>query len=105
MKYTGNEDHSISLSEAAELTANYRASFTDNAYIKAEYFGKDAMIELLNQSNCVGVRVYYGLDTNGVKRLVLTGVDGEGNDLYEGTLMERGVICPPYCALENPLNS
>ena len=50
MKYTGNEDHSISLSEAAELTANYRASFTDNAYIKAEYFGKDAIIELLNQS-------------------------------------------------------
>lgn len=105
MNFTGKEDHSISLSEAAELTANYRETLSSNLEVKAEYFGKDALIALLDQNACVGVRIYYGLDTNGVKKLVLVGVDAEGNDLYEGALMERGQSCPPECSAENPLNS
>ncbi len=105
MKFTGMEDHSISLSEAAELTANYRETLTNTAEAKAEYFGKDALLALLDQNACVGVRIYYGLDSTGVKKLVLVGVDADGNDLYEGALMERGIICPPTCSADNPLNS
>lgn len=105
MKFTGMEDHSITLSEAAELTANYRETLTSNVETIAEYFGKDALINLLNQTGCVGVRIYYGLDTTGAKKLVLVGADADGNDLYEGTLMERGVNCPTNCSADNPLNS
>ncbi len=105
MKFTGNEDHSISLSEAAELTANYRETLTSAAEAKAEYFGKEALLNLLNQTACVGVRIYYGLDSAGVKKLVLVGVDSDGNDLYEGALMERGILCPTECSADNPLNS
>lgn len=105
MNFTGNEDHSISLNEAAELTANYRSTLTSNTEAKAEYFGKAALVELLNQSAAVGVRIYYGIDNAGIKKLVLVGVDAEGNDLYEGALMERGQLCPPECSAENPLNS
>jgi len=105
MDFTGKEDHSIELSEAAQLTANYRQTLTSNTEAKAEYFGKDALMNLLNQELAVGLRIYYGIDNEGTKKLVLVGVDAEGNDLYEGALMERGQVCPPVCSAENPFNS
>lgn len=105
MSFTGSEDHSISLTEAAELTSNYRATLSSSTEVIGEYFGKESLISLLNQTNCVGVRVYYGLDTNGVKKLVLVGVNSEGDDLYENQLMEKGLNCPPVCSASNPLNS
>lgn len=104
MNFTGDENHAITLEEASALTARYRA--TANAGdAKAEYFGKQSLISLLSQNACVGVRIYYGVDADNVKKLVLVGVDAEGNDLYEGDLMERGVLCPPICSADNPLNS
>lgn len=105
MSFTGTEDHSISLTEAAELTSNYRATLTSANEVIGEYFGKEALLSLLNQTDCVGARIYYGLDTNGNKKLVLVGVTAEENDLYQGELMERGEPCPPICSTTNPLNS
>jgi hypothetical protein len=104
MNYTGNEDHSISLAEASELTSNYRNAQTDD-YIKAEYFGKNAVLDLLSQDACVGMRIYYGQDTAGVKKLVLVGVDGNGNDLVNGVILDKGFPCPMYCSSSNSLNS
>ncbi|MFN3444881.1 MAG: hypothetical protein ACK44D_04005 [Bacteroidia bacterium] len=104
MNYTGNEDHSISLAEASELTANYRNAQTDD-YIKAEYFGKNAVLDLLDQDACVGMRIYYGQDTSGVKKLVLVGVDGSGDDLVSGVILEYGIPCPTSCSASNTLNS
>lgn len=44
MEYTGNEEHSISLQDASELTKNYRDQFdAETSYIKGEYFGKTAL--------------------------------------------------------------
>jgi hypothetical protein len=104
MNYTGNEDHSISLAEAAELTANYRNA-QPNDCIKAEFFGKNAILALLNQDNCMGMRIYYGQDNNGVKKLVLVGTDGNGNDLDTGLILDKGFPCPTYCSSLNSLNS
>ena len=39
------------------------------------------------------------------KHLVIVGVNEEGNDLYNGNLMEIGKTCPPICPDSNPLNS
>jgi hypothetical protein len=104
MSFNGGEDHSISLTDAAALTANYRNSQSTGA-ILGEYFGKDAINSILSQTGCVGIRIYYGQDTTGVKKLVITGVDSNGDDLYNGTLAERGFPCPPTCSTSNPLNS
>lgn len=104
MNYTGNEDHSISLTEASELTANYRNAQT-GSYIKAEYFGKNAILDLLNQDSCIGMRVYYGLNSEGVQKLVLVGVDTNGDDLTSGLIMEHGLLCPTNCSSSNALNS
>jgi hypothetical protein len=105
MPFTGNEDHLISLTTAAALTKGYRDTVAATATI-AHYFGKAAIMDLLNQENCVGMRVYYGIDTTtGAKKLVLTGVDAEENDLYEGMLLDKSMPCPTNCSSANPLNT
>jgi len=104
MNYTGNEDHSISLTEASELTANYRNAQTGD-YIKAEFYGKNAILDLLNQETCIGMRIYYGLNSEGVQKLVLVGVDTSGDDLVNGVILDKGVPCPIACSSTNTLNS
>ena len=103
--YTGNENHQISLADAAALTANYRQQFETNDYIKAEFFGKQAVENLLNQNGCAGLRIYYGKDELNVSKLVIVGVNSSGNDMTQGSILEFGLPCPPYCSDNNPLNS
>ncbi len=105
MNYTGNENHEISLNEAAELTQRFRDNLPVIDYTIAEYFGKSALDDLLSQQDCIGIRIYYGIDIEMKKKLVIVGVNSEGNDIYQGELMERGYLCPAYCPTENPLNS
>jgi hypothetical protein len=105
MNYTGNENHEISLNDAADLTQRFRDNLPVIDNTIAEYFSKSALENLLNQQNCVGIRVYYGIDSDMKKHLVIVGVNSDGNDLYEGDLMELGRECPPYCPDTNPLNS
>lgn len=104
MSFTGNEDHSITLQEASEWTANYRETISQGDTI-AHFFGKTAINAILAQSNCVGIRIYYALDANGAKHLVITGVDSSENDLYNGLLAERSKQCPTNCSAPNSLNS
>lgn len=106
LKFKGRlKDHQIDLLEASNLTANYRDVQTETVYVKAQLFGQDAMKELLDQSGCIAVRMYYGLTNQGVPRLVLVGVDEYGNDICDGIIMDKGLMCPPDCSEENSLNS
>lgn len=103
MSFTGEENHDITLAEAATWTANYRAANPSPA-VKAHFFGRNAIQAILNQENCVGIRIYYALDTHGVKQLVIVGADAAEKDLYEGKLAERSWPCPPFCDSTSPLS-
>lgn len=103
MSLTHDQDHSISLSTASEWTANYRGKYPNQ--IKGHAFGKDAIEAILAQDDCIGIRIYYALDDDGVQQLIITGVDSAGDDLYDGLLAERSMPCPPVCGSKNPLNS
>lgn len=104
MAFTGNENHDISLSTAAQWTKNYRDTISTGQII-AHYFGKTAIQAIINQSGCVGIREYYALDDTGKKQIIIVGVDVNGNDLYEGLLAERSLTCPLDCSAANPLNT
>jgi hypothetical protein len=104
MAYTADQNHDIPLATAAEWTKNYRTSCPAGSTI-AHYFGKDAIQAIMNQTNCVGIRIYYALDDNGAQQLIIVGVDSSGNDLYNGLLAERSTTCPTMCSAANPLNS
>lgn len=104
MSFTGNEDHSISLADAAQLTKNYRDNNPTDATL-AHYFGEKAILKILAQEECVGIRIYYAQTDDGTKQLVITGVKADGDDMYEGKLADRSYLCPPDCSSLNPLNS
>ena len=97
-------DHHISLAEAAELTAAYQHNQPPDG-IKGGFFGKDAILSLLNQDDCAAMRFYYGVLENGKRVLCLMGVDTKGADMFYGWLLERSVWCPPLCGEPNCLNS
>ncbi len=104
MAFTGNEDHSISLKDAAKLTANYRKNAGPNA-ILAGFFGKETLKKILDQDDCVGIRFYYGQDDMGTPKMVLVGTKANEDDLIDGIIAERSWPCPPNCGNKNVLNS
>lgn len=104
MAFTGNENHDFPLQTASQWTGNYRNASSAGTTI-AHYFSKAAIQAILNQEECVGIRIYYALDDAGAKQLVVVGVKANENDLYNGLLAERSYHCPPQCGVNNPLNS
>lgn len=102
--FTGKEDHSITLADAAAMTKKYRAQMPTGAKLGG-FFGKDAIQAILDQSDCVGIRYYYGLNANNEQVLILTGVNKSEDDLYQGELAEQSLSCPDRCSTPNPLNS
>jgi hypothetical protein len=107
MSYTGNEDQFITLETGALLTKNFRDSLppspTDPTI--GFYFSKSCIQDILDQTNCVGLRIYSALDEDNKRQLVIVGVDTSENDLYEGLIGDRGGKCPPGGGASNPLNS
>lgn len=91
----------ITLSKGASFTAAYRAAHP--TWIKGHLFGKDILNDILGQSGCMGIRMYYGLE-GGVQQLVLVGVDASGNDMTTGIIGDKSDACPNVCGTANSLN-
>ena len=97
------QQEDISLEAASARTKNYRDNNPDQ--IIGHYFGGDAISAILAQTGCVGVRIKYALNDEGIKQLIVVGVDAFHKDMINGILAERSINCPPTCGIENPLNS
>ncbi|MCW3465599.1 hypothetical protein [Chitinophaga nivalis] len=88
--------------------------------VRAIYFGKEKVMQLLSHPDCIGLRIYYGLkiDTDGdgikEKKMVLVAVDEHGNDILpaatpagagnnvaksmsRAAILDGGVPCPEFC--------
>lgn len=83
---------SISLTTGAQYTAAYRTAHP--TWTKGHLFGKNILNNILGQSGCMGIRMYYGLDGNGTQQLVLVGVDASGNDMTTGIIGDKSDACP-----------
>jgi hypothetical protein len=92
----------ISLSEASEMTSAFRKSFP-NATLGVLY-SANVFKDILDQDNCVGIRIYNAQEADGSITNVLVGVDENGNDIFQGRIYEKGTKCPPLCSASNPLN-
>lgn len=104
MSFYGKEGEEISLTTAAGWTENYRIQMSTGD-LKGHFFGKDHYIKILEQTGCVGIRNYHGIDDDGKKVLIMVGVDEFENDLEDGIIVERSIACPPNCGRPNSLNS
>lgn len=103
MPFTGEDDHSISLKDAAEMTERYRSSAGTGAFLGA-YFSKDALSKILIQQGCTGIRIYNAINETDDPNFVLVGVKSDGEDMTDGPLAEYGIGCPPFCPTASKLN-
>lgn len=112
--FNGSESGPIPLPTAKQWTANYRKTIKEGDTL-AHYFGGEIVQRLLNEDGAVGIRVYYAIDDQGKKQLLLVGVDENGDNLLpaEGVAAKAGededpiivdfsLPCPNYCP-KNPL--
>jgi hypothetical protein len=103
MAFDGSEGGEIALLKAAAMTREHRLRGGSSTH--GHFFGRDALIALLEQTGCVGIRIYYGMDPDtGRKELVLVGADSDENDLLD-LVMDMSAPCPSNCSSPNVLNS
>lgn len=103
-KFTGFEDHRITLEEASAMTRAYRETHPGQTI--GHFFGKNTIVDILNQNGCVGIRIYYANDpSTGQQHLVIVGADADQNDIFSGYIAERGIRCPTHCGKPNLLNT
>ncbi|HTE09836.1 MAG TPA: hypothetical protein VK645_02685 [Chitinophagaceae bacterium] len=84
-------EHFIPKSEIMQFRRSFNAdslrSKNPDFFITAsEGFNKTALLDLLKDPKCVGIRIYYGITQGAAKkkdlRLILVGTDSQGKDLF-----------------------
>jgi len=101
----GTVGEPISLATAKQWAANYRKSNPGETL--GHFFGFEIIQQILNQENCVGIRIYYAINDAGEKQLLLVGVDATGENLLplEGAkiaddgdiIADASFPCPNTC--------
>ncbi|OYQ41989.1 hypothetical protein [Flavobacterium aurantiibacter] len=92
----------ITLEEACQYTHAYQSA-NPNA-IFSYYVSTENLNLILQQSGCVGLRIYNGYNLQSKQsNIVLVGVDEKGNDMTNGVLLDEFVSCPPSCPTSSPL--
>jgi hypothetical protein len=102
MPFTGNENCTISIKDAADLNANFRNMFPGQPL--GIYFSQRTLQEVLGQTACVGIRFYFAADADGQLTLTFAGVVADEDDIL-GIIGDGGLKCPPSCGTPNVLNS
>ena len=103
MPINPNSGSEISLQEAQALVTHFRSKFPKE--IKAAFVGIETLNLILNQNDCIGVRIYNGYDTDlGRMAPVLVGVDAAGKDMTNGVIIDRMAPCPTDCDSTSPLS-
>ncbi len=103
MAFNGTEGESIELALASTWTANFREEFPEG--IKAHFFGREIINQILEQEGCMGIRIFNALDDEGNAKLIIVGADQEESDQTNGILAEFAKPCPAICGRPNSLNS
>ena len=102
MANNGSEGGRILRPAARASMLNYRnsAAFAANNQTEGILFGKDHIQDLLNQTGCVGIRIYYGKDgtaNTDPAQMILVGTDVDGNDMAN-LIVDMGRPCPSHCS-------
>ncbi len=96
-KFTGKENHFVTLAEINEFIRNYRKTFGDNV-APGGFFDKNAVRSLIGQKHAVGMRYYYGYDNDGQLVLILTGTTADRQDLLDGEQVFVSTLNPAMSA-------
>ena len=105
MSFDGTEGSDVSLEDAAAMTEDYRDASLNSQ--KGTFIGRDLIDDILAQSGCKGLRIYFALNSMNALTVVVVGADSSEDDQIGGsdTIAEMGVGCPSNCGSGNDLNS
>lgn len=97
--------NTISLQKAQEWAAKWRSN--PNNTIKAFLIPNVDITQLLAEKGVQDVRAYVGIDENDEQKLMLVGVDENGNDLIDEAngkiIFDFTKPCPSECDINSPL--
>jgi hypothetical protein len=93
----------ISQEEAIVLASAFDRKFPNQ--ITSSFIGSNNLKALLDQTDCIGVRVYNGYDDALEKiSLIFVGVDSADRDILEnGLIYDKIATCPPMCSTDSLL--
>jgi hypothetical protein len=103
--FNGQEGDPISLEVAQRWTTNFKIDNPTGT--KAHFFGLEILKLLLAEEGCVGIRMYYAIDDEGKRQIILVGVNSNGDDLLPASMQLDGdggnivadasYPCPSFC--------
>jgi hypothetical protein len=84
-----SKTHYITYKKAKELVKNFKKALPgflkkgvpDTTFAVSELFAKDAVMDLLKQKGCAGLRIYNGLNKKNLVVYVLIGVDKNAKNI------------------------
>lgn len=80
-KKTASVGENIGLEEGLQLVQNFKAA--NPTATPGYYIGRNIIDQILNQPGCVGINFRKCLSENNEEHLVYTGVDADGKDILE----------------------
>lgn len=104
MAFDGKEGSPIDVETASSWTSTFRHTHDGTT---GHFFGRDILLKMLDQTDAMGIRFYYGVDQEGQRQLLAVAADAAQNDQWEGEniVADDSCSCPPWNSSANPLNS
>ena len=104
MALDANTGGEIDLKEAKGYIDEFGIKYPDE--VKAFFIGSNQVAKILEQENCIGIRIYNGYDLETEKmNQVMVGVDDREKDMTDGIILDRMRPCPSYCDSSSALMS
>ena len=101
--FTGMEDHSFTLAEAADLTSRFQSTKTER--MAGGFLAKEEIEHTLAQDGAVGIRFYNILDQDNNQGMLIVAATSDMNDLLTAELSYTLSAPAALCGEENPLNA
>ena len=95
--FNGNEGSVITRTEAATYTGRFTTANPDPDTVRAVFFGKERLQAILDQPDCMGIRVFYALNVDESNTLVCAGALENEDTMATGVIVELGSPCPRVC--------
>lgn len=98
-RLTAKDGKSISRKVAKKYIGSFRKSPNYKKHlkgIKGGFFGKNVLLKLLRQKNCIGMHYFHAHNAEKNHTIVLVGKHKNGK-LMENMFLDDGPLCPPYC--------
>lgn len=109
MPRTPNDGSIVTRAQAKAMIQRFQTSHPFGAWnatdLKGGFHGRNRIQGILDQPDCVGIRYYFGINSENKPAIVLVGEDSTGKVLSDGVVVEEGPLCPPFCGLSNSLDS